>query len=134
MNIDLGLKIGNRYSIVTLAFFIPYICEPVLILLMCLAKTCLLGLEIPSQIGLRAFGARIWLGGATIAWGVVMLSMGFVTNWQTLAGLRALLGVFEATLFPGSVYLIACWYPRSKMASRALLVHGCSVVAEAFQG
>jgi MFS family permease len=39
-----------------------------------------------------------------------MLGMGFTKDWQTLAGLRALLGAFEATLFPGSAYLIACWY------------------------
>ena len=101
MNIDLNLKEGAHYSIATLMFFIPYII-----------------LEIPSQIGLRAFGARWWLGSAVIAWGVVMVGMGFVTNWQGLAGMRALLGVFEAALFPGAAYLIACWYPRDQMATR----------------
>lgn len=62
-----------------------------------------------------------------------MLGMGLVNTWSALAGLRAVLGAFEATLFPGAAYLvsslpppklrltlcqIACWYPRHKMASR----------------
>lgn len=56
MDKDLGLDLGSRYSIATLAFFIPYII-----------------LEVPSQAGLRLFGAKIWLGGATLLWGVIML-------------------------------------------------------------
>ncbi|BEI85736.1 hypothetical protein CcaverHIS002_0600230 [Cutaneotrichosporon cavernicola] len=110
MNVELGLTTkgpdgkpmpNNRYSIITLAFFVPY-----------------LVLEVPSQIGLRKFGAKIWLGTAVLLWGVVMVGMGLAPNWQTLAGLRALLGAFEAVLFPGATYLIACWYPRKQMASR----------------
>lgn len=47
-----------------------------------------------------------------------MMCMGFVNTWQGLAGLRAVLGIFEATLFPGCAYMVACWYPRRNMASR----------------
>ncbi|GMK56054.1 hypothetical protein CspeluHIS016_0211100 [Cutaneotrichosporon spelunceum] len=106
MNAELGLtsvdgKPNNRYSIITLSFFIPYLI-----------------LEVPSQIGLRKFGAKIWLGTAVVMWGVVMVCMGLAPTWSVLAGLRALLGAFEAVLFPGATYLIACWYPRKQMASR----------------
>ena len=55
-----------------------------------------------SQLGLRRFGARWWLGSAVILWGIVMLGMGFARNWQTLAILRAFLGLFEGALFPGA--------------------------------
>lgn len=51
-------------------------------------------------------------------WGIIELCMGFVTTWSQLAGLRAALGAFEAALFPGATYLLACWYPRRQMASR----------------
>lgn len=67
---------------------------------------------------MRRFGARFWLGGATLFWGITELCMGFVKTWQQLAGLRALLGAFESALFPGAAYLLACWYPRRYMASR----------------
>lgn len=44
--------------------------------------------------------------------------MGFAQNWQTLAALRAILGLFESALFPGAAFLISCWYPRKQMAVR----------------
>lgn len=47
-----------------------------------------------------------------------MLGMGFAQNWETLAALRAILGLFESALFPGAAYLISCWYPRRQMAVR----------------
>jgi MFS family permease len=71
-----------------------------------------------SQFGLRRFGARMWLGGAVVLWGIAQLCMGFAKTWQQLAGLRAVLGAFESALFPGAAYLLACWYPRKSMASR----------------
>ncbi|TXT06940.1 uncharacterized protein COLE_06271 [Cutaneotrichosporon oleaginosum] len=114
---DLQLQIGDRYSIATLAFFIPYII-----------------LEVPSQAGLRVFGAKIWLGGATLLWGVMMLCMGFVKTWQQLAALRGLLGVFEATLFPGAAYLISCWYPRRLMATRMSYFFIGAMFLNAFSG
>lgn len=84
---------------------------------------------------MRRFGSRIWLGGATVAWGVVMLGMAFCKSWRELAGLRALLGAFEAVLFPGASYLISCWYPRSAIATRtaifyqvAYAIAGCSAL------
>lgn len=92
MDKDLGTGIGDRYSIVNLIFFVPYIL-----------------LELPSQLGLRAFGPAIWLSTAVLLWGVVTLSMAFVTTWNQLAALRAILGIFEAALFPGASYLISCW-------------------------
>ena len=47
---------------------------------------------------------------ADVVVGTVMLGQGFVTNYHALAGCRALLGAFEAGFFPGTVYLITCWY------------------------
>lgn len=70
---------------------------------------------------MRKFGPRIWLGIATVLWGITTIGMGWVPSWQGLAGLRAVLGLFEATLFPGATYLIATWYPRRQMASRNAL-------------
>ncbi|KAL3476147.1 hypothetical protein BJX99DRAFT_258658 [Aspergillus californicus] len=52
--------------------------------------------EIPSNIVIRKVGARNWLGAIGAAWGLIMLGMGFVHSWQSLAVLRAFLGVLEA--------------------------------------
>lgn len=71
---------------------------------------------------------RNWLSAAVLLWGIIMICMGFAHNWNTLAGLRALLGVFEAALFPGCAYLLSCWYPRRSMASRNVLFYTSSAV------
>lgn len=83
-------------------------------------------------MGIRKFGPRHWLGGAVVAWGIVTIGMGFVTNRQGLAGMRALLGAFEAVLFPGGAFLISCWYPRHEMAQRLSWFYSCSIAVTGF--
>lgn len=112
MNQALGLSIGNRYSIAVLAFFIPYIL-----------------LEFPSNIGLRKFGAAIWLSSAVTLWGIMMIAMAFVKDHHQLAALRALVGAFEAALFPGAAYLISCWYVRRQVQKRLSFFYVLSVFA-----
>lgn len=41
-----------------------------------------------------------------------MVGMGFVTQWDAMAGLRVLLGLLEAGFFPSCVYLLSTWYTR----------------------
>lgn len=57
-----------------------------------------------------------------------MIGMGFVTNYQGLIGLRAVLGIFESVLFPGAAFLISCWYPRHQMATRNSFFYCLSIV------
>lgn len=52
--------------------------------------------EIPSNIVIKKVGARNWLASVGAAWGLITLGMGFVHSWQSLAVLRAFLGVLEA--------------------------------------
>lgn len=116
MNVDLDLGGStNHYSIATLIFFVPYIV-----------------FEIPSQLGLRYFGARWWLGSAVLAWGTVMLGMGFVKTWVQLSVCRFLLGLFESALFPGAMYLISCWYPRRSMAMRMVFFYKIASTVSSF--
>ncbi|TXT08878.1 hypothetical protein VHUM_03006 [Vanrija humicola] len=114
---DLGTGDPTKmtYNIITVVFFVPYII-----------------FELPSQFGLRKFGARWWLGSAVVAWGFIMLGMGFAKNWQTLAALRAVLGFFESALFPGAAFLISCWYPRRDLAVRNVIFYITSAVAGSF--
>lgn len=52
--------------------------------------------ELPSNMVLQKVGPANWLSGLTLCWGIVTLCVGFVRSWQALAGLRVLLGIFEA--------------------------------------
>jgi MFS family permease len=43
----------------------------------------------------------MWLPIIMLAWGVVMVGMGFVKNFEGLLVARIFLGITEAGLFPG---------------------------------
>jgi ACS family tartrate transporter-like MFS transporter len=68
--------------------------------------------EIPSNLLLHRFGARLWLGRIMISWGIVATLTAFVWDGTSLVVARILLGVGEAGFFPGVVYLLACWFPE----------------------
>ncbi|PWN28474.1 phthalate transporter [Jaminaea rosea] len=112
MSRQLRLTIEDRYAHAVLAFFPPYI-----------------AFELLSNIGLRKVGARFWLPSAGVLWGISMLGMGFVNNHQGLIALRALVGLFEAALFPGATFLLGCWYLRRELAFRLTAFYQVGVFA-----
>ena len=89
MSEDLRLDIGMRYSIITLAFFTTYVV-----------------FELPSTVLIRWIGPRLHLSTITLTWGIILFGMGFTDDWQTMAGLRAILGFLEAGFFPGCLYFL----------------------------
>jgi ACS family tartrate transporter-like MFS transporter len=68
-------------------------------------------LEIPSNIGLQKFGARIWLARILITWGVVAMANAFVAGPASLYTMRSLLGLAEAGFYPGLILYLICWFP-----------------------
>ncbi|KAM3422324.1 hypothetical protein BST61_g2683 [Cercospora zeina] len=114
MDEDLELT-GARYNVALLVFFIGY------------------GLfELPSNYVIRRLGARFWLSFLITTWGACVLGMGFVDDWRILSVLRALLGVFEAGLFPGAIYIIGSWYRTYETAKRISIFYMASLIAQGF--
>jgi len=73
-------------------------------------------LGVPANLLMRRFGARAWIGGTTIVWGVISAAMGYAdTEWKYLA-VRVLLGAAEAGFFPGMIYLTSQWFPQKNRA------------------
>ncbi|MBR8745578.1 MFS transporter, partial [Nocardiopsis sp. MG754419] len=52
--------------------------------------------EVPSNMLLERFGARVWLTRIMITWGAVIVTMCFIHNVWMFYALRFLLGVAEA--------------------------------------
>jgi ACS family tartrate transporter-like MFS transporter len=67
--------------------------------------------EIPSNILLHKFGARIWIARIMITWGLVAAGMGFLQTPKHFLVMRTLLGVAEAGFFPGVIFLLSLWIP-----------------------
>lgn len=98
---DLHLNIGVRYNLSLVIF--------------CLAYALF---DLPSNLIIRRVGARRWLSFLISAWGFIVLGIGFVDDWRSLIVLRTFLGVFEAGIMPGAVYIISSWYRQFECAKR----------------
>jgi ACS family tartrate transporter-like MFS transporter len=70
-------------------------------------------LEIPSNLALARVGARRWLARIMITWGLVAMSMALVRTPLQFYAVRFLLGAAEAGFFPGVIYYLGLWFPRS---------------------
>ncbi|KAL2862509.1 major facilitator superfamily domain-containing protein [Aspergillus lucknowensis] len=114
---DLELQIGFRYSIMVLVFFVTYVTFQPL-----------------ATAVIRYIGPRIFLSAIVMTWGACLIGFAYSPNWQTLAGLRALLGILEAGFFPGTVYLLSTWYSRYEVHKRYSFFYLIGCVASALSG
>lgn len=76
--------------------------------------------EVPSNLALYRFGARLWLSRIMITWGLVSAATIFVVGPYSFYGLRLLLGAAEAGFFPGVAFYLATWFPseyRTRMVA-----------------
>lgn len=71
-------------------------------------------LEVPSNIAMQKFGARIWLTRIIVTWGIIQALMAFVPSSGWLIGARFLLGVAEAGFAPGVLVYLMSWIPKSR--------------------
>jgi ACS family tartrate transporter-like MFS transporter len=98
MNRDLGFS-SAAYGLGAGMFFLGY---------------CLF--QIPSNLVLARVGARRWIGGLMITWGVIASAMMLVRGVGSFYALRALLGVVEAGFFPGMILYLTYWFPGVERA------------------
>jgi ACS family tartrate transporter-like MFS transporter len=98
MNKDLGLS-ATQYGRGAGIFFLSY---------------CLF--EIPSNLALYRFGARLWIARIMISWGLLSVAMAFVSGVWSFYIMRFLLGVAEAGFFAGIAFYLASWFPAQYRA------------------
>jgi len=72
--------------------------------------------EIPSNLALQRFGARIWIARIMVSWGIIATAMAFVAGETSFYVMRFLLGVAEAGFFPGIILYLTYWFPARERA------------------
>jgi ACS family tartrate transporter-like MFS transporter len=77
--------------------------------------------EVPSNLMLNRFGARVWIARILLTWGVISVACGFVQNATQLYILRFLLGVAEAGFFPGIIVYLTYWFRQKELATTVAL-------------
>ncbi|KAE8354613.1 major facilitator superfamily domain-containing protein [Aspergillus coremiiformis] len=113
---DLGLT-GYDYNALLSIFYISYIV-----------------FEIPCTLACKWMGPGWFLPATSVAFGICSLGMAYVPDLSTAAGVRFLLGVFEAGMLPGIAYYLSRWYRRSELAFRLALYIVMAPLAGAFGG
>jgi ACS family tartrate transporter-like MFS transporter len=68
--------------------------------------------EVPSNLLLERFGARLWIARVMITWGIISMGFAFVAGQNSFYALRFLLGVAEAGFFPGVILYLTYWFPK----------------------
>jgi ACS family tartrate transporter-like MFS transporter len=77
--------------------------------------------EVPSNLALARFGARVWIARILISWGLVAAASAFVQTAAQLYVARFLLGVAEAGFFPGIIVYLTCWFRKQDQAASVAL-------------
>lgn len=108
---------GYDYNMIISVFYISYIL-----------------FEIPANIFCKWIGPGWAIPLMTVLFGIASLGTAFVHTVSQAAGVRFLLGVFEAGMLPGVAYYLSRWYRRSELAFRLSLYIVMSPLAGAFGG
>ncbi|MCE5334328.1 MAG: MFS transporter [Desulfobacteraceae bacterium] len=90
-------------------------------------------MEVPGNLIMAKVGARIWMARILITWGIISGFTAWVSSPMQFYVVRFLLGVAEASFFPGIIYYLSSWC-RSKDLARAVALFMmslplCNIVA-----
>lgn len=96
MSSDLGLS-SAQLGLAAGLFFIGYVL-----------------VEVPSNMMLRRFGARLWISRIVITWGLVTALTGAVHSPGQLYVARIALGFAEAGLAAGILLYLTLWFPNKQ--------------------
>jgi MFS family permease len=90
--------------------------------------------QLPSNMLITRIRPSLYLPGAAIIWSFVSAATAAATGFGSLVGIRVCLGIVEAPLYPGAVYVMSCWYTRSELALRFAVLYTGLVLAMAVSG
>ncbi|MCL2429265.1 MAG: MFS transporter [Alphaproteobacteria bacterium] len=103
MNKDLGLN-ATMFASAASIFYIAYVAA-----------------EIPSNMMLPRFGAKIWIPRIMITWGMASAATALAVGPNSLYVLRALVGLAEAGFMPGILLYMTYWFPPVYLARASAL-------------
>ncbi|KAL1983637.1 hypothetical protein VTN96DRAFT_10136 [Rasamsonia emersonii] len=90
--------------------------------------------EVPSNYLLKKLRPSRWIAFLMLSWGAITMGLGGAHNYAQVTGIRFLLGVVEAGLFPGLVFYLTFWYRTSERSIRVALILASATLAGAFGG
>jgi MFS family permease len=90
--------------------------------------------QLPSNMLLTRVRPGIYLSGCALIWSVVSACTAAAHNETSLFVIRFFLGLTEAPLFPGAVFILSAWYTRKELALRITILYSGLVLGQACSG
>jgi ACS family 4-hydroxyphenylacetate permease-like MFS transporter len=103
MNRDLGLT-ATQFGMANSLFYIGYV-----------------AFELPSNLALAKYGARIWIPRIMVTWGIAACLTCLAVGPLSLYALRFIVGIAEAGLMPGVLLYLTYWVPAHRRARATAL-------------
>ncbi len=73
-------------------------------------------LEVPGNLIMAKVGARIWISRILVTWGIISACTALVHTPTQFYVVRFLLGIAEASFFPGMIYYLSNWFQTKDQA------------------
>lgn len=89
--------------------------------------------EVPSNMALQRYGARLWIARIMITWGLISAATALVSTPTAFYVLRFLLGAAEAGFFPGVLLYLSYWVP-ARYRARIVATFMVAIPAASFIG
>jgi len=90
--------------------------------------------EVPSNMLLQRFGAKLWLARIMLTWGLAAAGMAFVRGEMSFYAMRLVLGAAEAGFFPGVIYYFTQWLPGKERGKAMAIFLSGSALASVLSG
>ncbi|NIF52174.1 MULTISPECIES: MFS transporter [Burkholderiaceae] len=90
--------------------------------------------EVPSNMLLQRFGAKLWLARIMLTWGLAAAGMAFVRGEMSFYVMRLVLGAAEAGFFPGVIYYFTQWLPGKERGKAMAIFLSGSALASVLSG
>ncbi|PTB77131.1 MFS general substrate transporter, partial [Trichoderma longibrachiatum ATCC 18648] len=115
---DLGMDpLSNQFNIATVVVFIG-----------------LMLAEVPSNWLVKRLKPATVLCGECIILGIFTIAQGLLNNFAGLVAIRLIIGILEAGLIPGSIFLLSAYYPRYELQWRVSMLHVGNALSNAVGG
>ncbi|KKY17689.1 putative allantoate permease [Phaeomoniella chlamydospora] len=93
--------VGTQYSWASALFYLGYLVW-----------------EYPTNLLLQRLPINLFMAGTVMIWGAILMCSGSVEDFSGLAALRFFLGMFEASINPGTMLIFSMYYKRSEQPLR----------------
>lgn len=81
--------------------------------------------EVPSNMLLMKIKPSIYLSTIVWVWGCVVIGMSQSKSGKAFLAGRFFLGMIEAGLFPGALFLLSCWYTKREIGMDDVFTAWC---------